>query len=257
MDTFNLADNTLPNGEFKIYSIPELGQTQQKRQITTAKILSCIPSFYLRLNNLAKKYQIHHIELMPIIDKQSLTVNYRRYLRAVSLTDLTGENGLIRELHTLLDQHKLDDSWLKAIFFLMKSGALLVPRQHAVDIEIPRVPGRYYLPSKPINYEKYVRITVSTKMSPTALANYVRTNSDVKNGLALLPENPPNETWDVTIYWGHHVWAYITYISNSSDEEFSVVYDWLIKHLPDEEVPLPIELAKYYKRFLKAISYHL
>lgn len=288
MKGFDFEDISLHESAFKVYVAGELDNSSSEKDRIVGILLSCIPELSEDIDALRIQHYIVTKDLLQGLKRsidQHIIIQDEQIIAQILFPDRLTKIAL--DIRPLLTKYKLSLRWTNSLLTVILYDFLFVPWKPAVEIELNSdlsfkltpVTGvttsfRHFptqsaasislaalinpnltdaLLAPPTQVVKKLVITVSERMSPTALSEYIKNSKAVKSKLAKLPitPHPKLPQHSNSLYWGHLAWAYKEFLNPTAS--MNNIEKWLEVKFPENtDVPDSRSLATYYKRFIGA-----
>lgn len=235
-----LLNNDKKHGRFDIKSLKGYS-LDSKADRTCAKILSQLESFYIFLKaaridiGIEPTLGVRHI----IIEEHRITSNNIESIRPPLYPGAIKQ--LDKQAATILEEFNLTSNWRTSIRMLILIHTLYLPLKNTpVSLDKPKLKI------------KHVPIYITEQISISELCKEIRIlKPQIIDNLSTLPKAPSTKIDDETIRWGRAIRLVGGVSAIISDKWLVEAKERLEELLPKEDVPEPIELRKYYERFLQ------
>lgn len=230
--------------------------------VAHAKLLSITKEFSVDIKTIRKLVDVHadNTTVSNFLNKDGIARGPIVLLWDL-LRDIDNTDKIEYEAKKIIRKYQLAQRWLPSIQIAILSDYLVLPFYSPITVDIDGVRVNFFqsvsgkiIESYVLTSEKKVaiKLTLTERISPSKLADYIAKDESIKQALLLLPEPKNNrvKTDSPIMAWGYQVWFYKTFVNKGSDASYEKIFKYLDAH-SDEAVPIATELASHYKRFMK------
>jgi hypothetical protein len=206
------------------------------------------PDVEVGVRSLLIKYKLSERWLDPLMSLVSYDVLVLPIEDIVSADLSDDPSYLARQGLTLLRKTNRDRKWRDEHPINVKPADLL----NLADFENKLAQS---LNPETVPVRRKLIITVTEQISPTDLANWIKSSKDVKQQLTNLYKTPYSLIGKngSALFWGHFVWVHKEFVAESSDDGYGAAESWLTEQFANViDVPGSRELGIYYRRFMRA-----
>jgi hypothetical protein len=214
-------------------------------------LLSYLKSFYSNLERARKIIGLNKLYLYPIKEDTDW--------QSIILKDLNTRqlSSLYREASKIMRRYKLTYNWEYSIHTAVLSHTLVIPNRSTIDFRGSIKEGSDGGRGSSY-YSQFPALYFTHKTSVKELKDWLDKNSSLFELMQKkLPKRIRTKRNSRTLFWGQQAWCYRRNGINSWSQIEKGLLDNDNKHPTKNErlsqIPTPVELEKYYKRFVQSL----